>query len=294
MTMAYGPERYLRMAKGMVRSIRLYDRKCPVAIVTDRSPASLSRWFDIVVPVDHSFGSGLAQKLHLDCYAPFDETLFVDADFLFFRDPHTVWDKFRAVSGFGLYGYHMNPGDEHYAVEDLSAFTNMLGMNRMIMTNTGILYFDRSAIAGRVFELARELASKADSLGVQRHPAGFFNDEPIFAAAVELLGLPLVHVDERPLFKLAHLGTEGLMEVDVRRKTSRHSVKGEEFEPALIHFNVGSQGSRVYDRELRRLEFGRFLGRTPLPDLVTAAVWNTLRPDIIAAARRRWRGVRRG
>ena len=63
-------------------------------------------------------------------------------------------------------------------------------------------------------------------------------------------------------------------QIDVRRGHSRHLLSGHTIEPSAIHFNVQSQHSRTYDRELRRLEFGRLLGRTPVPDVVTALVWS--------------------
>lgn len=273
LTMAFGPRRYIRMAKGMVRSLRLHGSTIPVAIVTDRSPRSLRRWFDVVIPMNSAYGPGLAQKLHLDAYSPFDRTLFVDSDFLFFHDPGLVWNAYERVGDFVLIGYPMGAGETHYAVEDLSAYMSKLALARMLMTNTGILYFNRSEAAEQVFRLARELALRAEELGLKRHPVGFFNDEPIFASAVELLGLPFLPVGEQLLFELAGLGTEGMMAVDVRQKLSRYVAAGQTHEPALIHFNVGSQASRVYDRELRRLEFGRLLGSGPVPDLVTTVLW---------------------
>jgi hypothetical protein len=289
LTMAFGPRRYIRMAKGMVRSLRLHNPGLRVAIISDRDPASLSRWFDEVIPLNTEFGPGLAQKLYLDSYTPFERTLFVDSDFLFYRDPQVVWDHYTQVDGFALVAYPMNPGDAHYAVHDLPSYMAKLGLSRMLMTNTGILYFDRSETARGVFKTAREITARAEELGLKYHPAGFFNDEPVFASAVELLGLPFVPEAEQPLFTLAGLGTDGMMEVDVRRKWSRYDSAGRTFEPALIHFNVGSQESRVYDRELRRLAFGRILGRGRLPGLVTACLWG-LR-DLLSGLRKAWHRV---
>ena len=277
MTMAYGPASYIRMAKGMARSIRLRNPATQLAVVSDRDPASLRRWFDIVVPLNPRFGPGLAQKLHLDLYSPFDETLYIDADFLVFHDLQLIWDEFREVQGFGLFGFPLAPGEGHYAVDDLPAYMAKLGLSRMVMTNTGILYFDRSPTASRVFQTARGIAQNAECLGLRRHPAGFFNDEPIFGSVVELLGLPLNSGTENPIFTLACFGTEGMANIDVRRLRSRHVVSGQTFEPPAIHFNVESQQSELYDRELRRLEFGPWLGNTPLPDVVTTLVWSLRR-----------------
>ena len=287
-TMAYGPPRYLRMAKGMVRSLRLHRPEMQVAIVSDRNPRALLRWFDTVIPLEPQFGPGLAHKLNLDRYTPFEETLFVDCDFLFFRDPQLLWEEYRQVPGFALMGYYLAPGEEHYAINDLPSYMAELGLSRMLMTNTGVLYFDRSARAQEVFDTTRAIAARAGALGVESHPAGFYNDEPMFASAVELLGQPFISTTERPTFTLAHLGTEGMLDINVWKKRSRYIAGGREFEPILIHFNLGSQESRVYDRELRRLEFGRILGRTPLPDVITAHAWGTLWETSLAKLRHRF------
>jgi FkbM family methyltransferase len=282
LTMAYGPARYLRMAKGLARSIRLRNPRTMMAIVTDREPASLRPWFDIVVPVNHEYGPGLAQKLHLDLYSPFDRTLYIDSDFLVFRDLGLIWNQFSDVEGFSLFGFHLAPGEAHYAIDDLPAYMAKLGIARMVMTNTGILFFDRSATARNAFEKAREISENAERLGLRRHPVGFFNDEPIFGSVVELLGLPFVQVADRldadaataSPFTLASFGTSGMTDIDVRRGASRHVLSGAMVEPAAIHFNVDSQQSKIYDRELRRLDFGRRFGRTRAPDLVTDLLWS--------------------
>lgn len=272
MTMAYGPEPYIRMAKGMARSVRLRNPGTKLAIVTDRPPASMRRWFDILIPLNPDFGPGLAQKLNLDSYTPFDQTLYIDADFLVFGKLESVWNQFEGIEGFGLFGRYMEPGEEHYAINDLTMYKMKLGITRMVMSNTGILYFDHSPKADQVFETARGIADDGARLGVQQHPVGFFNDEPIFGAAVEMLGLPFVPV-EKAGFTLGSFGTEGMNDIDIRHGRSRQVWAGFDLEPVAIHFNVWSQGSKVYDRELRRLEFGKLVGRTPLPDLVTSLVW---------------------
>lgn len=272
LTMAYGPPTYVRMAEGLARSIRLRNPGARLAVVSDADPRRLRRLFDVVVPVDPAYGPGLAHKLHLDRYSPFAQTLFVDADFLMFHELERLWWFFRDTEGFGLFGRDLAPGEQHYAIEDVERCKAELGVDRMVMTNTGILYFDRSPTSEKVFETARLVAGRAGELGMHRHPVGYFNDEPIFGAAVTLLGLPVVTTTDPAGFTLAHFGTGGMDGIDVRAGHSRHEMVGQVFEPVAIHFNVDAQKSRVYDRELRRLELGP-LGRTPLPDLVTAARW---------------------
>jgi len=284
LTMAYGPESYLRMAKGLARSIRLRNPDFPLAIVTDRAPSELRRCFDVVVPMNPDFGPGLAQKLHLDKYAPFDKTLYMDADSLVFKDLRLIWDQFRDCVGLGLLGFYLDPGVPHYAIDDLPSYLRKVGIPRIVLTNTGILYLDGSPTTTRVFETARAIATRAQDLGLKKHPAGFYNDEPIFGSVVELLGLPFVRVaDHRdagssvePVLTLACFGTDGMTDIDVRSGNARHELSGRTVSPAVIHFNVDSQGSRIYDRELRRLEY-RWLGQRRLADAITTTSWSLRR-----------------
>lgn len=264
MTMAYGRAEYIRMAKGLARSLRLHAPGLPVAIVTDRDEPTLKRWFDAVLPLREEYGVGLAQKLHLDCYNPFDRTLFIDSDVLIYRPLDPLWDKFEPGCGLGIFGIEMAPGETHYAIEDLPSFLAGLGLSRMVMTNTGIVYLEAGAKAQKVLATARNIAKTASELGVRRHPAGSFNDEPIIAAAAALEGACIVPPGEPPLFSLGAFGTTGMGAINVLRQKSRQQFQGAEAEPVAIHFNVDSQQSWIYDRELRRLELGSVLGRTGL------------------------------
>ena len=267
MTMAYGRPEYIRMAKGLARSLRLQSPRDPIAIVTDRNESSLNRWFDAVIPLRTEYGGGLAQKLHLDRYIPFDRTLFIDSDVLVYGSLQPIWDKFEAGCGIGIFGFDMKPGEAHYAIEDMDSFMRGLGLPRMVMTNTGIVYLEAGAVAERVLATARGIAQTASELGVRRHPAGSFNDEPIIAAAAVLEDACIAPPGDPPLFCLGAFGTGEMEEINVLRQRSRQIFQGAEAEPIAIHFNVDSQHSWIYDRELRRLELGPMVGRTGLAGL---------------------------
>ena len=269
MTMAYGRPEYIRMAKGLARSLRLESPRVPIAIVTDRDESSLKRWFDVVIPLRTEYGVGLAQKLHLDRYIPFERTLFIDSDVLVYGSLQPIWDKFEPGCGVGIFGFDMKPGEAHYAVEDMDSFVARLRLPRMVMTNTGIVYLEAGATAERVLATARDIAQTADELGVRRHPAGSFNDEPIIAAAAVLEGACVAPPGEPPLFCLGAFGTGEMEAINVLRRSSRQIFQGAEAEPVAIHFNVDSQHSWIYDRELRRLELGPVVGRTGLASLLT-------------------------
>jgi hypothetical protein len=73
-------------------SYRRQNQLRPFAIVTDDSNTKdLENYFDVVIPLNSTYGVGVVQKLNLDRYSPFDETLFVDSDYLFYKSPERIW-----------------------------------------------------------------------------------------------------------------------------------------------------------------------------------------------------------
>jgi hypothetical protein len=80
------------MARALALSYRRQNPLRPFAIVTDDSNAKdLANYFDVVIPLNSAYGVGVVQKLNLDRYSPFDETLFVDSDCLFYKSPERIW-----------------------------------------------------------------------------------------------------------------------------------------------------------------------------------------------------------
>lgn len=70
LTMAFGPARYIEMAKTLGRSLQLHSPDTPRAVVTDSSDRELAHLFTSVVPLRPERGSGVAQKLALYEYSP--------------------------------------------------------------------------------------------------------------------------------------------------------------------------------------------------------------------------------
>jgi len=207
----------------------------------------------------------VCQKLYADLYSPFDETLFIDSDCLAFGVVDSLWHRYRSEYGFSAMGGYAWPNDGHYAVPDLVRFCHLLGLSRIGFYNTGLLWFDRSSGAKSVFDAARSIADRSGELGLSPYRGASFNDEPVFGAATELCEVPPLPSDGGETMALGCFGTEAMRTINVLRGDSRHTVGGKVVQPLLIHFNAGSQRSRVYDRELRRLALGPVWGLTPLP-----------------------------
>ena len=98
-TIAYGSEKYIKMARALALSYRRFHPTRQFAIITDElHQAEMSKYFDVVILFNPNYGHGVVQKLHVDLYSPFEETLLVDSDCLFYKSPENLWDLYKSES----------------------------------------------------------------------------------------------------------------------------------------------------------------------------------------------------
>jgi hypothetical protein len=269
LTIAYGQPNYVRMAKGLARSMRFHNPATNLALVTDSKDPELRALFDSLIPLDESFGSGVSQKLHVDQYTPYDQTLFVDSDCLAFANPEALWEMFRESNGFGVMGWtYLGLGDSHYAVEDMTTLLRLSGVERLGAFNSGLFYFDRSAASHNVFTTARGLSSRLKELGLKTFKNSPCADEPIFALSLELNAIPMLPWDAgRAMCTATADDLEGLESINVftgQRRLIRYKTVTE---PIILHFHMQAQDAFPYLRELSRLRLGLRYGRGVLPSI---------------------------
>ena len=102
-TMATGKDEYFILAQNLLRSYHFHTRSpMPFAIICDRENEYTAD-FDAVVLMDHPQHS-FFDKLRLPELAPFDETIFIDADCLAYRDLNGLWEIFKDGPDFGTLG----------------------------------------------------------------------------------------------------------------------------------------------------------------------------------------------
>ena len=102
-TIATGNEKYYRLADNLLRSYRANSNAdAPFAIICDREN-ELTKDFDQVIKVDEPSCSYM-DKLLLYRYAPYDETIFIDADCLVFSDLSGLWEDFSDADDVSCYG----------------------------------------------------------------------------------------------------------------------------------------------------------------------------------------------
>lgn len=255
-TLAFGEPIYIKMAKALAVSMRYYNPNICVAVVTDNPSEELSKLFDIVVDYNQKYGIGVSQKLHIDLYTPFEETVFIDSDCLLFDDPIKLWNYFKTDCGIGIMGTeYLCENDTHYSIKDLKSFLKQLNIKKMQYINTGIIYFNQSNTAKSIFKDAREIYENRNMLPFSKFKTAPLNDEPVFSAAMEKNNIQGVTWDEVNIMGFASGKTKHLSSLNVLKSKNTFIRDKLTCHPILIHFHVGSQSCFAYQREINCLLF---------------------------------------
>ena len=103
MTLAVGGEKYYVLARNLLYSYRYHNPDSqPFAIICDRENVFTSEFEDVVIIDNPSFS--FLDKLRLVDLAPYDETIFIDADCLALRNLDELWDIVKDSPDFGIFG----------------------------------------------------------------------------------------------------------------------------------------------------------------------------------------------
>jgi hypothetical protein len=234
--MAFGAPRYLRQAENLALSLRLHMPNVPLAIVTDaEGPLSL---FDEVIRLDKSRGMGLVQKVFMDSYSPFGQTLFIDSDCIVTRP---FWGELEEIMrySFTVVGVTYHPDDKKNFI-DLGNTLLSLKIDRFPGFNGGIYYFTRDATSEKVFEYARDILGRWRSLGLRAFDSSGPNDEAVFGLAMEMAGAAACDDHGRlmrtPVAMIGPLKIEPLGGGTRFEKGDYEKGDYELVEPAICHF----------------------------------------------------------
>jgi hypothetical protein len=279
LTFAFGAQRYVDMARALSLSYRRYSPSRPFAIITDdKNTAALKNYYDIVIPFNPSYGRGVVQKLWIDRYTPFEQTLFVDSDCLFYKNPELVWESY-AHPPFAIRGWRHLDGTTEYEkktpyewLKDLGHLLQATGVKRLPHFNSGVLFFDNSEKAHEVFREALKVFEQRDSLGFIKFKNAPINDEPAVAVAMERAGIEMLPWDPVNGQETA-IGMQSGAGLNVLTGKSTFSKFGTQRTPALIHFNVNAQYGRAYNRDKYRLLYEGKTLQPVIAEILSMANW---------------------
>jgi hypothetical protein len=250
LTLAFGKTRFIDMAKALARSLVIHDPDLPRAVVTDSNDAELRALFTDCIPYKREYGSNLRQKMHLDLYSPYDETLFIDSDCLVVHKLDHFWTAFAGVP-FGVPGFRiMRPGarDEYLDVDFLLQHFSLTGLPKF---NGGTYYFKRSPEAAAFFQTARSLMANYKELRLKDFRGDGPNDESLYSAALAIHGLSATDMGEGGMW--TPINSKGPITLDVLRGSCYFIKEGRPVKPDIIHFATVWAETYTYRRECIKL-----------------------------------------
>lgn len=254
-TLAFGKPKFIHMAKCLAKSLRRHDSDLPLAVVTDSTDVELPDLFDFIIPYRPEYGLNLRQKMHLDLYSPFEETLFVDSDSLAVRSLDEFWEAFRNYD-FGAVGHALvrrGIWDEYL---DTDFILNHFNLTEVPKFNGGIYYFKHNEKADTVCNTARELMRDWERLKFKPFRGEGPCDEALYGVAMAIHGISLNNMKEKGMY--SPLSVIGSVECDVLGGYCRFNKEGRIVAPSILHFATWTE-RYIYRRECLRLDLGRDL-----------------------------------
>ena len=283
-TIAHGKPRYLKMALNLGRALKYNSPKIPRVVVSDAPPEYFRGLFDQVIPINRDYGRNVEQKLHLDLYSPFDQTLFIDADSLVTRDMDPIFTDYEGMSftspGFVHLSRGMDPGQWDL---DLDAVLDRFKVHALPKFNGGLYYFEKNETARALFETARDLMKNYKDYGIADFRGCGPPDEILLSIAMACHAQDVVADEGR--FMRTLFGLQGKLQMDTLGGGSSFNKSGGMVEPSIVHFASWGIYHPAYARECVKLRatvdpepLPAFLIRTGVPVIWLGAFirWNLM------------------
>jgi hypothetical protein len=233
LTLAYGPQRFVEQARSLAHSLQLHAPHLPRTLVTDSSDPAILKLFTEVVPFRPEYGSGVRQKLFIDFYSPYEETLFIDSDCLVLGNLDSFWTAFAGQS-FGVPGYKYQERGALDPYLDVDHVLDTLHLTKLPKFNGGIYYFVRSPEATDFFNTARNLLDTWSTLRLREFRKNGPADEAIYSAAMAVHQIPLTSMGSGGMW--TPCGYKGSLHLDALRGTCSFEKEGMMRAPEVVHF----------------------------------------------------------
>jgi hypothetical protein len=251
LTLAYGDARFLEQARSLAHSLQLHAPDLPRTLVTDSTDPELHRQFTQVVAYRKEYGSGVRQKLFLDHYSPYEQTLFIDSDCLVLGNLDAFWIAFTGQH-FGVPGFrYLQKGasDPYLDVDYVLTAFNLTAIPKF---NGGTYYFTRSPEAAKFFDTARNVLSNFRELRLGEFRRNGPNDEAVYAIAMAIHHIRPTFM--RPGGMWTPCGYKGPLVLDAIAGNCSFEKEGMRLSPEIVHFPGEYMYAFPYFRERARLK----------------------------------------
>ena len=251
LTMAFGKPRFIEQVKSLGRSILLHAPKAQTAVVTDSDDPQLKEIFTRVIEYRPEFGSSVRQKLHLDLYSPFEETLFIDSDCLVLGDLESFWTAFAGQT-FGVPGSKFITRGTTDPYLDVAFTLDHFQVERLPKFNGGTYYFNRSDEATTFFLTARQILANWKDLHFPEFRRDGPADEAIVSIAMAIHGLDPTSMGTAGMY--TPTSYRGRLHLDVLEGKCSFEKEGIRVFPEIVHFAGEYSFCFAYPRESARLK----------------------------------------
>ena len=280
LTIATGKPYYTQLAINLAYSFLLWNKGNGInfEFVTDNReliPQALRPHIKIIDIQQGEYGQGFETKLYMDHFTQSQQTLFIDADCLIYRDLTDVFDRLQGNAVTAI-GEDRTKGDFFGDIEPL---IKKLGLNYMPQYVGGIYYFESGEISKKVFDCARGLKPKYDELGLIRLREKE-NEEPLIALGMAKYGQHAFPEDgtikaDRMFF---HQMQSNVLTGKVRFWNGGLPPKVAYFQigessPAIAHFNDSFSENNEYLSEQIRLVFSTKKIPKPFIEIIVFTFW---------------------
>jgi hypothetical protein len=276
-TLAYGPPRFIEQARSLAHSLQVQAPHLPRTLVTDSLDPSIRKLFTEVIAYRPELGSGVRQKVFLDHYSPYDETLFIDSDCLVLGNLDSFWAAFAGQS-FGVPGYRYLKRGEEDPYLDVDHALNTLKVLKLPKFNGGTYYFTRSAQTTDFFKTARNILDNFSFFRLSEFRRNGPADEAIYSLAMAVHDIPLTSMGSGGMW--TPCGYTGTLRLDALAGTCSFLKEGMMLSPEVVHFPGEYAYAYAYARERARLRT-MVEGKAPMSTLagsyIKAALWQSSR-----------------
>lgn len=190
-TIATGDDKYYKMAVNLLLSYRHFTKDpFPFAIISDREN-EFTRLFDkvVILPTPHR---SFMDKINLLSYAPFDESIFIDADCLAYRDLNQYWSLFHDCSAFSAFGstYSINEQNPFYDYEGTGVLKDRISY--LTHLHGGVYYIRKGEACTQLLLTCQYIIGHYNEFDFKLFPDAPA-DETVFALAMSVEGMKPVH-----------------------------------------------------------------------------------------------------
>lgn len=264
LTLAYGHQRFVEQARSLAHSLELHAPDLPRTLVTDSTDPAVLRLFTQIIPYRPEYGSGVRQKLFLDLYSPYDETLFIDSDCLVLGNLDSFWSAFQDQY-FALPGYKFLEKGSTDPYLDVDHVLDTLHLAALPKFNGGVYYFVRSAAATDFFTTARGILDNWKALRLSEFRRQGPSDESIYSIAMAIHHLRPTSMGAGGMW--TPVGYKGPLRLDALRGECSFEKEGMQLSPEIVHFPGEYIYAFCYARERARLKSKIEGEKTPLSSM---------------------------